>query len=82
MFSNIYEQNMKMAEQQREIAKKSPAFAFSKILNKRVRIIEKSFQERDFSTHEGIVTDAYEDYIELDNSKMISTKFIASIETL
>ena len=85
MFEQLSEQSAKLAEQQRSALKQSESFVFSKILNKNVKITEKTFFYAPGvikETHQGNVTDVYEDYIELDNNRLISTKFISSIEIL
>ena len=81
VFENLAEQSAKMAEQQREALKTNSVF-LQKILNKEVKIIEKKFSDYDKYEHKGTITDIYGDYIELDNYKLISTKWISSIEIL
>ena len=83
MFEQLSEQSARLAEQQRSALKQSESFVFSKILNKNVRIKEKTFGEIiTKQEYQGNVTDVYENYIELDNNRLVSTKFISSIEIL
>ena len=82
VFDSLAEQSAKMAEQQREALKTNSVF-LQKILNKEVKITEQNFSESYAKReYKGTVTDFYGEYIELDNYKLISTKWISSIEIL
>ena len=82
LFDSMAEQSAKMAEQQREVFKTNSSFVFSKIIGEDVKIYEKSFTSAPRRELKGKVTDAYPDYIVLDNKTLVSTKWISSIEIL
>ena len=82
LFNDLAQQQAMMAEKQREALKTNSSFVFSKILGKEVKITEKKFAAIVDTIYTGNVTDVYEEYIELNNNKLISTKFISSIEIL